>query len=171
MAGDRLVLSRVGVAAGLRPIAVTAAPAEAALAPRRSLAEAIPAATLAPVQLKPRVDVTLDQTRIVNPQIFDRVTKIRPFPIVLLNTCPGQGVHDHAGSAAYTLACDDPQARGQPDWRWCRKCQGLAYGGGVAQSRCPRGGQHDHTGSAAYTLAMNDPAAPGQPGWRWCQKC
>ncbi|MBC4018134.1 hypothetical protein H7965_22840 [Siccirubricoccus deserti] len=140
-------------------------------APQRNLAEAIPAAALAPRLVRPRVDVTLDETRIVNPQIFDQVVKIRPRPIVLLNTCPAGGVHDHNGSAAYTLACDDPQARGQPDWRWCRKCQGLAYGGGVAQSRCPRGGQHDHTGSAAYTVAMNDPAAPGQPGWRWCHKC
>jgi hypothetical protein len=28
----------------------------------------------------------------------------------------------------------------QPDWRWCNKCQGLFYGGLVANSHCPTGG-------------------------------
>ena len=39
----------------------------------------------------------------------------------------------------------------QPDWRWCRKCDGLAYDG--QPSVCPAGGAHDHTGSGAYALA------------------
>jgi hypothetical protein len=70
--------------------------------------------------------------------------------------CPAGGRHDPAGSGDYILAHDMPNAPGQPDWRWCNKCQGLFFTGhipGVPDSgRCPAGGSHDPTGSGAYTL-------------------
>src|SRR5262245_61155348 len=58
----------------------------------------------------------------------------------------------------------------QADWRWCKKCQGLAF----SQSQpsvCPAGGSHDHSQSGNYALALDDPSAQGQQGWRWCKKC
>jgi len=36
---------------------------------------------------------------------------------------------------------------GQDQWRWCRKCQGLAYAGHPATGRCPAGGAHAYAGS------------------------
>lgn len=44
-------------------------------------------------------------------------------------------------------------AWGQTNWRWCNKCQGLAYGGNPSPGACPRDGVHDHSGSFDYTLA------------------
>ena len=58
----------------------------------------------------------------------------------------------------------------QSDWRWCSKCQGLAYSR-LQPSVCPAGGSHDHSQSANYTLPIDDPSARGQPDWRWCRKC
>jgi hypothetical protein len=58
----------------------------------------------------------------------------------------------------------------QQDWRWCRKCLGMAFAGGVP-GRCPAGGIHDHTGSGNYGFPINTPSAPGQRNWRWCRKC
>jgi hypothetical protein len=43
----------------------------------------------------------------------------------------------------------------QADWRWCNKCQGLFYRGGVADSHCPAGGRHApvaESGSWDYQL-------------------
>lgn len=45
------------------------------------------------------------------------------------------------------LAGDEAQS----NWRWCKKCQGLAWGGGVG--KCPAGGNHVYTGSGDYTLS------------------
>jgi hypothetical protein len=58
----------------------------------------------------------------------------------------------------------------QAGWRWCRKCQGLAFAGG-APGPCPAGGNHDHAGSGLYSLFHNAAGAPGQSNWRWCRKC
>ena len=58
----------------------------------------------------------------------------------------------------------------QGHWRWCNKCQGLAYAGNTAAGACPAHGEHDHTGSGHYFLIVDDPAAPGQANWRWCNK-
>jgi hypothetical protein len=60
---------------------------------------------------------------------------------------------------------------GQSDWRWCRKCQGLAFGGSDGPGLCQAGGRHDHSGSLNYAIAMNDTSYPGQENWRWCRKC
>ncbi|WP_229739450.1 hypothetical protein [Nocardia rhizosphaerihabitans] len=59
----------------------------------------------------------------------------------------------------------------QHDWRWCRKCQGLFFGGRPG-SRCPAGGAHERAGSSNYSLAFDLPATNGwQSDWRWCNKC
>ena len=58
----------------------------------------------------------------------------------------------------------------QSDWRWCNKCQGLAFSLNQL-SVCPAGGSHDHTGSGNYALVLDDPSAPGQSGWKWCMNC
>jgi len=66
---------------------------------------------------------------------------------------------------------DGPDLSLQANWRWCRKCQGLFFGGNPG-SQCPVGGAHDSTGSGDYHLAGGIVAAPGQqPNWRWCRKC
>jgi len=58
----------------------------------------------------------------------------------------------------------------QTDWRWCRKCLGMAFAGGAAGT-CPAGGTHDHSASGNYGFPHNTPSAPGQRNWRWCRKC
>jgi len=62
----------------------------------------------------------------------------------------------------------------QEDWRWCKKCQGLFFGGNPG-SKCPTDGKtHSKTGSANYVLARDSPNAPGWPfqsHWHWCKKC
>ena len=58
----------------------------------------------------------------------------------------------------------------QSEWRWCRKCQGLAFALNQP-SVCPGGGTHDYRDSGNYSLVLDDPSASGQSGWRWCRKC
>jgi hypothetical protein len=36
-------------------------------------------------------------------------------------------------------------------WRWCSKCQLIAWNGHEAPGPCPAGGIHDHSGSPFYT--------------------
>jgi len=61
----------------------------------------------------------------------------------------------------------------QTNWRWCTKCQVLAFAGNPSAGACAAGGSHDHTGSGDYALMQNvsvpDPGA--QSNWRWCTKC
>jgi hypothetical protein len=96
-------------------------------------------------------------------------TTLAPSPS--LGACPAGGVHNHQGSGDYTLVLNAPGAHGQNNWRWCNKCQGLAFAGASSPGACPAGGVHDHEGSGDYTLAMNVPGALGQSNWRWCNKC
>lgn len=56
----------------------------------------------------------------------------------------------------------------QSNWRFCRKCQGLFFGGFMGV--CPSGGTHDLSASANYNL-QDQPNDPGQHNWRWCHKC
>jgi hypothetical protein len=69
--------------------------------------------------------------------------------------CPVKGEHDYTGSGNYRLLKDIdvpiPGVAVQDNWRWCKKCQGLAFAG-ASPSRCPVEGEHDHTGSGNYTL-------------------
>lgn len=60
---------------------------------------------------------------------------------------------------------------GQANWRWCRKCQGLGYGGAAAPGACPAGGTHDFAASASYSLSVDDASFPGERNWRVCAKC
>lgn len=67
---------------------------------------------------------------------------------------------------------DSQQIFLQSNWRWCRKCQGMYFGGNPMVGRsCPAGGSHDGSASGNYALQLNSPSAPGQTGWRWCHKC
>jgi len=42
----------------------------------------------------------------------------------------------------------------QDNWRWCHKCQGLAFAGNPSPGACPAGGLHDHAGSGNYSLVQ-----------------
>jgi len=60
----------------------------------------------------------------------------------------------------------------QDNWRWCSKCQSLAFAGGN-EGICPAGGKHDQRTSYNYVLQMNVHQLPpnSQDNWRWCSKC
>ncbi|MET7395858.1 hypothetical protein ABZS66_20420 [Dactylosporangium sp. NPDC005572] len=62
--------------------------------------------------------------------------------------------------------------RYQPGWRWCSRCQGLAYCYGAFNGPCPHpeGGTHGLIDSALYGL-LHDVPSPVQDGWQWCNKC
>lgn len=64
-------------------------------------------------------------------------------------------------------AGETPPPRPQEDWRYCRKCQGLAFLG-QGLGRCPADGEHDFSESGRYTLVRD---GAGQGDWRWCRKC
>ena len=81
----------------------------------------------------------LAETRVFNPVLADRLHDIRFFPVLVTPGCPAGGEHDHSGSGDYTLVINRPGAQGQTNWRWCRKCQCLAFGG-HAGGVCVKGG-------------------------------
>ena len=59
----------------------------------------------------------------------------------------------------------------QHDWRWCKKCECLAFAGHATPGKCAAGGKHNHSESGNYALIHNAPGVPGQDNWRWCKKC
>jgi hypothetical protein len=64
---------------------------------------------------------------------------------------------------------NSPGDPGQPNWRWCSKCQGLFYAG-LSGSVCPAGGSgHSSVASGNYSLHVT--TADTQENWRWCYKC
>jgi hypothetical protein len=68
--------------------------------------------------------------------------------------CPAGGNHSKTGSGNYVLVnSTSPKAPGEPGWRWCRKCQGLFFGGNSG-SKCPAGAGHSQTGSGNYRLLL-----------------
>ncbi|MBL9103814.1 MAG: hypothetical protein JNL82_22915 [Myxococcales bacterium] len=92
--------------------------------------------------------------------------------------CPGRAGHDATGSGEYWLwTHGDGKLRSdvQPNWRWCRRCNALAFsqlGGRCAAT----GAQHDFSASGKYCLLHNADLKPSeqkvhQRGWRWCNKC
>ena len=83
---------------------------------------------------------------------------------------PNGGAHDRGNSFNYVLAHDTQIPNGQDNWRWCRKCQGLFYGG-YGEGLCPAGGPHDRSNSFNYVLAHDTQIPNGQDNWRWCRKC
>src|SRR5262249_40162302 len=60
---------------------------------------------------------------------------------------------------------------GESGWRWCSKCQTMAFGTHTLPGICPAGKNHDHSASGQYLLADNLSTFPGQQGWRRCSKC
>jgi hypothetical protein len=81
------------------------------------------------------------------------------------------GIVIHSFDSGATPTATVSIANLQNNWRWCTKCQGLAYAGGAIPGPCPAGGSHDHTGSGDYSLLHDLPGAAGQDNWRWCSKC
>ena len=59
----------------------------------------------------------------------------------------------------------------QTNWRWCTKCQVLAFAGSPSPGPCAAGGSHDHTGSGDYGLMQNLSVPGAQSNWRCCDKC
>ena len=72
--------------------------------------------------------------------------------------CPEGEFHSLERSVNYVLIVDT-RAKGQDNWRWCEKCQGLTYGVGP-QKKCPEGGLHSLGRSANYTLMSYVELAP-----------
>jgi hypothetical protein len=68
----------------------------------------------------------------------------------------------HEFKSVYTL--------GENNWRWCNKCQGLAFAD-LTPGPCPAGGVHDHTGSGDYSVLPQVAGIAGSSNWRWCCKC
>jgi hypothetical protein len=59
--------------------------------------------------------------------------------------CPAGGNHAPTGEYFLTFVTGDPY------WRWCRKCESLAFWDGSRDpGPCPAGGTHNHSGSGAY---------------------
>ena len=89
--------------------------------------------------------------------------------------CPAGGPHIQSGSLPYYMYYswdEGPSHWWQDQWRWCRRCEGLSYNGGVL-GWCPAGGRHDHAGSINYLMSHDNPYlwVPRQDGWRFCGKC
>jgi hypothetical protein len=96
------------------------------------------------------------------------------------SVCPADnGEHEQVATDYYALVYDlsptitpaELRLGGQSDWRFCRRCKGLFFGG-PKRSRCPADGRspHDDSGSGNYRL-MDADLGPGQSGWRWCNRC
>jgi hypothetical protein len=87
-------------------------------------------------------------------------------------------------------------SHGSVVWRWCSKCQCLAFGGSGAPGPCPAGDAHDHGASYDYWFPLapqievelpsrrgepplrvrveqpySSEEVPGERGWRRCNRC
>ena len=60
----------------------------------------------------------------------------------------------------------------QTGWRWCGRCNNLAYGG-FGDGVCFDGAPHNFAGSFAYVVPVN--GVPGEAAvdwvWKWCNRC
>jgi hypothetical protein len=75
------------------------------------------------------------------------------------------------GNVGSDVAAGIFETLGQPGWRWCSKCESLAFWDGSRDpGACVAGGRHDHGGSSYYAVRETG-FVGGQPGWRWCVKC
>ena len=83
--------------------------------------------------------------------------------------------HSHNGSFNYVLHHDTQVENGQDKWKWCNKCQSLAYAGfgdGTFSGICPADGlHHNHDRSFNYVLHHDTQTQNGQDNWKWCNKC
>src|SRR5260221_2163578 len=75
-------------------------------------------------------------------------------PSPSLGACPACGGHDHQGSGDYALVMTAPGASGQNNWRWCNKCQGLAFAGALSPEAGPALAVADQLGSVYDPLAV-----------------
>jgi hypothetical protein len=76
------------------------------------------------------------------------------------------------GAQGADVVCSITATNGQPGWRWCNKCEGLAFwDDSRPPGPCPKGDRHDHSDSAYYSLPHDTSFPNGQSGWRWCNKC
>jgi hypothetical protein len=83
--------------------------------------------------------------------------------------CQAGGTHAAVSTGYdYRLDVDVAVAGEQSQWRWCRRCNQLAYEGAA---QCAGGGVHFNNGSATYTISQDDSRVAGQDGWKWCSKC
>ena len=63
------------------------------------------------------------------------------------------GPHEiSANSGEYTLVMDDPNHKGQKNWRWCSKCEGLFFAGHDKFGQCPMDGKAHLIGATDYSL-------------------
>jgi hypothetical protein len=91
-----------------------------------------------------------------------RVSPITHAPLQVAHTAMGFN---------FVLPHDAPIA-GQPDWRFCNKCDAMFYNGDANKGVCPAGGGHVAEG---YHFVL--PVAPspvillGRANWRFCNKC
>ncbi|GAA3769351.1 hypothetical protein GCM10022225_65140 [Plantactinospora mayteni] len=89
--------------------------------------------------------------------------------------CPSGGGHNGSSSSNYQLLFGEPSVSApdiQSNWRWCRKCQGLAFAGNGTSGRCPAGSGHNFTASYNYHLFHDTTIGTlEQPNWRWCSRC
>jgi hypothetical protein len=85
--------------------------------------------------------------------------------------CHDGGLHDLTGSAAYQVQDGYVPAGGNGPWRWCSRCQGLAYGGSDLVGTCFDAGPHDFSDSNLYGVPVDYPPDGGQPGWKRCTLC
>jgi hypothetical protein len=86
--------------------------------------------------------------------------------LAIVTGYPGSG--NVGADVAYGISATN----GQPGWRWCAKCEGIAFwDGSRSPGPCIAAGRHDHSGSSYYSLPHDTSFANGQPGWRWCNKC
>lgn len=88
--------------------------------------------------------------------------------------CFDEEPHDFAGSGPYRVDVNDDEDLRidgfQDAWRWCLRCQGMAFSGNSA-GNCYDGSAHDFEGSVDYLLPLEQIPAGAQSDWRWCWRC
>jgi len=71
-------------------------------------------------------------------------------------------------SNSFVLTYDSP-GPGQPNWRFCNKCEALFFDGYPQKGVCAAAGAHV---AAGYNFTLRyDAKAEGTRGWRFCNKC
>jgi len=86
--------------------------------------------------------------------------------------CPINKATAHSPSGgnsnSYVLTYDS-RGPGQPNWRFCNKCEALFFDGYPQKGVCAAGGGHV---AAGYNFTLRyDAKAEGTSGWRFCNKC
>jgi hypothetical protein len=84
------------------------------------------------------------------------------------SSCPVGGSHFQGDNPGVTIAFG-PDAPGDHNWRWCNKCQSMAYQADQLGS-CPAGGAHELSASNDYGIVAL-PYVSGVANWRWCSRC